>query len=420
MSPHPKVVVVGAGAFGGWTALSLRLQGADVTLLDAWGPGHARASSGGETRIIRATYGPRRIYTRLAARALQLWRAHDDEWGHGCLTRSGAIWMSGADDQFGRDSFAALQAEGIPAEWLDATEAARRWPQVDFSGITSVLLEPEAGFLHARRACAAVVARFVSLGGAYRVATVAPPDDPGTVRLTDGSIVPADIVVYACGPWMGALFPSVIGPRISPTRQVVHYFGVPDGDRSFSTPHFPIWLELGDAVMYGFPADDAHGFKIADVETRFMWDTIRHLELTILVPHRPGRRTLANKEQQIRREHRIPRDLMIVFIEVELADASDFLNEPEMKIEQQEGRFIMRISRAASISHTLAAVALEMAKVGRPPEIHFGWTDESPVSGTIGFLLFGEGNVPWMVRDLIIRVEPDEAKRPLIIIAGSA
>ncbi len=162
------------------------------------------------------------------------------------------------------------------------------------------------------------------------------------------------------------------------------------------------------------------GFKIADAETRFMWDTIRHLELTILVPHRPGRRSLASKEQQIRREHRIPRDLMIVFVEVALADASDFLNEPEMKIEQQEGRFIMRISRAASISHTLAAVALEMAKVGRPPEIHFGWTDESPVSGTIGFLLFGEGNVPWMVRDLIIRVEPDEAKRPLIIIAGSA
>lgn len=264
MSPLPKVVVVGAGAFGGWTALSLRLQGADVTLIDAWGPGHARASSGGETRIIRTTYGPRRIYTRLAARALELWKVHDDQWGHGCLTRSGAIWMSGEDDQFGRDSFAALEAEGIPAEWLDAKDAARRWPQVDFSGIKSVLLEPEAGFLHARRACAAVVNRFISLGGTYREAAVAPPEHPGTVRLTDGSIVPADTVVYACGPWMGTLFPSVIGPRISPTRQVVHYFGVPDGDRSFSSPHFPIWLELGDTVMYGFPADEARGFKIAD------------------------------------------------------------------------------------------------------------------------------------------------------------
>lgn len=162
------------------------------------------------------------------------------------------------------------------------------------------------------------------------------------------------------------------------------------------------------------------GFQIADAESRFMWDTIRHLELTILVPHRPGRRTLASKEQQIRREHRIPRDLMIVFVEVVLADASEFMNEPVLKIEEEEGRFIMRITGAASISHTLAAVALEMAKVGRPPEIHFGWTDESPVSGTLGFLLFGEGNVPWMVRDLIRRAEADETKRPLIIIAGSA
>lgn len=264
MSPLPKVVVVGAGAFGGWTALCLRRQGVDVTLLDAWGPGHARASSGGDTRIIRATYGPRRIYTRLAARALHLWKVHDDEWGHGCFTRTGAIWMSGAADQFGRESHAALAAEGIPAEWLDTTEAARRWPQVDFSGITSVLLEPEAGILRARRACAAVVDQFISLGGLYRVASVAPPEDPCTVRLTDGSLVAADIVVYACGPWLGALFPSVIGARITPTRQVVHYFGVPAGDRSFCTPHFPIWLELGAAVMYGFPADEARGFKIAD------------------------------------------------------------------------------------------------------------------------------------------------------------
>jgi hypothetical protein len=162
------------------------------------------------------------------------------------------------------------------------------------------------------------------------------------------------------------------------------------------------------------------GFKLPDPETRLMWDTIRHLELTMLVPHRPGRRSLANKEAQIRREHRIPRDLIIVFVEVELADASDFVNEPVLHIAQEEGRYVMKITGAASIAHTLAAVALEMAKVGRPPEIHFGWTDDSPVSGTLGFLLFGEGNVPWMVRDLIRRAEPDETRRPVIIIAGTA
>jgi hypothetical protein len=162
------------------------------------------------------------------------------------------------------------------------------------------------------------------------------------------------------------------------------------------------------------------GFLIPDAESRLLWDTIRAFELSVLVPHRPGRRSLANKEAQIRREHRIPRDLTIVFVEVGLADASDFVNEPVLHVKQEEGRYVVKITGAASIAHTLAALALEMAKVGRPPEVHFGWTDDTPVSGTLGFLLFGEGNVPWMVRDLIRRAQPDDAKRPLIIVAGTA
>lgn len=161
------------------------------------------------------------------------------------------------------------------------------------------------------------------------------------------------------------------------------------------------------------------GFQMADTQSKLLWDTIREMDLTVLVPHRPGRRSLAEKEGAIRREHRIPRDLMIVFIEVELNDASDFAPEPVMQIQQDGGRYVIDITGAASISHTLAALSLEMAKVGRPPEIHFGWTDETPVSGMLGFLLFGEGNVPWMVRDLIKRAEPDAAKHPRIIIAGT-
>ena len=161
------------------------------------------------------------------------------------------------------------------------------------------------------------------------------------------------------------------------------------------------------------------GFKLADPSSKLLWDSIRHLELTVLVPHRPGRRTLAEKEQAIRREHRIPRDLMIVFVEVELDDASDFTHQPVIQVYQEQGRYVLKVTEAASISHTLAALALEMAKVGRPPEIHFGWTEETPLSGMFGFLLFGEGNVPWMVRELLRRAEPDAEKRPLIIIAGA-
>jgi hypothetical protein len=161
------------------------------------------------------------------------------------------------------------------------------------------------------------------------------------------------------------------------------------------------------------------GFKLADPQSKLLWDAIRHLELTILVPHRPGRRSLAEKEQAIRKEHRIPRDLMVVFVEVLLDDASDFTHEPIISVNEEEGRYVLKVTEAASISHTLAALALEMAKVGEPPEIHFGWTDESPLSGGLGFLLFGEGNVPWMVRELLKRAEKNPARRPLIIIAGA-
>ena len=161
------------------------------------------------------------------------------------------------------------------------------------------------------------------------------------------------------------------------------------------------------------------GFKLKDPPSKFLWDTIRFLELTVLVPHRPGRRSLADKEASIRKEHRIPKELMIVFVEVVLQDASEFVNEPVIEIRQEEGRYTLKITGAASIAHTLAAVSLEMAKVGHPPEIHFGWTDETPWTGTLGFLLFGEGNVPWMVRELLRNAEPDPDKRPLIIIAGA-
>jgi len=161
-----------------------------------------------------------------------------------------------------------------------------------------------------------------------------------------------------------------------------------------------------------------NGFHLADVPSRLLWDTIRHLELSVLVPHRPGKRTLEEKETMIRREHRIPPEMMVVFVEVELSDASEFTHQPTLRIRGEEGKYILQISDAASISHTLAALALEMAKVGRAPEIHFGWTDDSPLSGTLGFLLFGEGNVPWMVRELIRRAEKDPTRRPQIIIAG--
>ncbi len=158
------------------------------------------------------------------------------------------------------------------------------------------------------------------------------------------------------------------------------------------------------------------GFEFADPSSRLLWDAMRDMHLPVLVPHRPGRRKLAEKEESIRREHHLGPDVHIVFIEAELGDVSEFLQHPLMEVKQEEGRFALRITRCASVAHVIAAVALELSKVGPPPEIHFGWSDESPVIANRGFGLFGEGNVPWMVRELIRRAEPNPERQPRVVI----
>src|ERR1700685_3803746 len=166
MKSKPHIAVVGAGAFGGWTALHLLERGARVSLLDAWGPGNSRASSGGETRIMRGTYGPDQPYTELAARALMLWAKYERRWKKRFLHRSGVLWMASSDDDsFERGSLPLLREAGIKFEELSTREMQLRWPQVNFAGVEWGIYEPECGYLDARASCQAVVEAFVSSGG---------------------------------------------------------------------------------------------------------------------------------------------------------------------------------------------------------------------------------------------------------------
>jgi glycine/D-amino acid oxidase-like deaminating enzyme len=264
----PRVAVIGAGAFGGWTALELVRRGARVTLVDAWGPGHARASSGGETRVIRATYGARTVYTRMALRALDLWRAHDAKFDRRFFRQTGALWMFGKDQTFARASIDGLKAATQPFEELTPAEARKRFPQIAFDGVVSVLLEPNAGMLLARRACEHVVERVVAEGGEYRQAAVTSPLKVSgalkSVPLGGGAALEADVFVFACGPWLGSLFPDVVSKLITPTRQEVFYFGTPPGDARFNEEAFPVWVDFVDRLIYGLPGNANRGFKVAD------------------------------------------------------------------------------------------------------------------------------------------------------------
>jgi len=267
--PPLRVAVVGAGAFGGWTALHLRRAGAEVTLVDAWGPGNARASSGGETRVIRTVYGPTRRYVEMAARALALWSEWDRAAGGGdpFYRRTGVLWMTSSDDSYVRQSLPALRELGLGYDELDAGSAAKRWPQISFDGIARVYLEHEGGYLLARRACDAVARELVKIGGTYRQVAVGSVRSDGRrpdIALSDGSRLQADRYVFACGPWLGRLFPDVVGSRVKPTRQEVYYFGTPAGDDRFVDSRTPVWVEAGDRFVYGIPGNLHRGFKVAD------------------------------------------------------------------------------------------------------------------------------------------------------------
>src|SRR5437762_3303243 len=237
MSKQRHVVVVGAGAFGGWTALHLLRRGVRVTLVDAWGPGNSRASSGGETRVIRGTYGPRGIYTHLTARALQLWKEHERRWHLKLYHPIGVLWLVESDEAYEKAALPLLKESGVAFEELSGAETARRYPQINCERVRWAIFEREGGYLTARAACAAVLEAVVAEGGEYRQ-LAAQPGGAGRgelagLKLSDGTTLAADVYVFACGPWLGKLFPDVVGERVRSTRQEVYFFGTPPGDRRF-------------------------------------------------------------------------------------------------------------------------------------------------------------------------------------------
>src|SRR5262245_7167990 len=122
--------VIGAGVFGVWTAWHLRRAGQSVLLIDAWGPGHSRASSGGESRIIRMGYGADEIYTRMSMRSMTLWRDLFDETGQQLFHQTGVLWIAHEADRQNAATCSTLAKIGVVHEILPLAEIVRRYPQI--------------------------------------------------------------------------------------------------------------------------------------------------------------------------------------------------------------------------------------------------------------------------------------------------
>jgi len=259
---YPDVVVVGAGAFGAWTAWHLHRAGVRVVLREMHGPAHSRSSSGGESRIIRAGYGPREIYTRWSVEAMAQWQ--DLESSRAASSDSplfvecGALWITAAgDNPFAAATEAAFHRYDVPYERLDAQELRRRFPQLRFADAEFALYEPRAGALLARRAIQTLVRLLIREGVGYETR------EAGMADAQSREV--AGHTVFACGPWLPKLFRELLKRRIVPTRQDVLFFGVPPGagGADFGADRLPCWIDVASG-MYGLPDLEGRGFKLAD------------------------------------------------------------------------------------------------------------------------------------------------------------
>ena len=246
------VAVVGAGVFGAWIAFHLRRAGKSVALLDAYGAANSRASSGDESRIIRMGYGADEIYTRWAMRSLAMWQDFFRTLEEPLFHRTGVLWMAREQDAYSLNTLRTLQKLDVRFEKLSRADLERRYQQIHFGSVTWAMLEPDSGVLMARRAVQRVVEAAVKAGVDYRIKGIEPAARHG---------IEAGTFVYACGPWLPKLFPELLRARIQPTRQEVFYFGVPPGDRRFTSPQMPAWIDFADEV-YGLPDLESRGFKV--------------------------------------------------------------------------------------------------------------------------------------------------------------
>lgn len=241
------VAVVGAGVFGAWTVYCLARAGVNVLLVDQYGPGNSRASSGGETRVIRASYGADEIYTRSSIRSLQLWKSFFEETGQPLFHETGVLVTAPPTDPYLLASRKSLTKAGYEFEWLNRASVQKRFPQIVFDRDAAAIYEPKSGALSARRSVQAVVNAAVRAGARYEIRRVDP-----------GDALPAKTIVYSCGPWLPALFPKLLGRRIRPTRQPVFFFGMPPGDQT----KMPVWIAFREGA-YSIPSIDGRGFKLA-------------------------------------------------------------------------------------------------------------------------------------------------------------
>jgi len=267
------VVVIGGGAWGGWTSLRLREMGAKVTLVDAYGPGNARSTSGDESRGVRSSYGDRaespELWMLWARESMNRWRQFDAEWGRdlrlNLFHTTGDLILRPDWEPYLVKTKHWWDKHKIPYEVLNPDDVRKAFPVISMDDITAVLYEPDAGVVRARRACQTVAAVAEYKGvkiviGRARISKIA-NGRLEEIVLDTGQTIRGERFVFAPGPWLGKTFPELFGNKMRTPLGYVCYFGTPPNDERFTYPNIPSFNFPGVTGWAALPVD-SRGFRV--------------------------------------------------------------------------------------------------------------------------------------------------------------
>jgi hypothetical protein len=116
--------------------------------------------------------------------------------------------------------------------------------------------------------------------------------------------------------------------------------------------------------------------------------------------------------------NRVPKDLPVLFLEVDVEDASEFEDVLEVRGVEVGDYKVLR-AESAVVPNAIAAFLLYLRDTtGKTPNCYFGWTEGNPFVYVVRYILFGEGDTAPVTHEVLREAEPDLERRPNINVGG--